>query len=904
MAVWCRLTGPVEVRIRGELADIGTPRQRCVLAVLLMEPNSVVTVSALVDRVWGDSPPASVRNTLYAHIARLRRAFGPDMEIIRRSGGYRLNLDKSAVDVHRFRQLVARARASSDEEAAELYAYALELWQGTPLADITGSWAEQTRAALVNEWAAAVLDRNTIELRRGRHAALLPELHALLADRPLDERLAAQFMLAACRSGCPAEALAVFTDIKARLADELGADPSPELRRTHELILRDDPSLGTSKPVAVTVPAELPMDVADFTGRADELDRIGRVLAKPGQVRMVAINGPGGIGKSALAVHAAHRLTAEFPDGQLYVDLQGATAGLAPLTPAEVLDRWLHTFGDNLGRAPMYLSEAAGRFRSLVAGRKLLVVLDNALDAAQVRPLLPASPGCAVLITSRRALTTLAGAEHVSLDVLSEESAVALLAPADRVAPEPLDALAIVRLCGLLPLAVRIAGARLAARPHWSLADLAGRLADERKRLDELQVADLAVRAGFAVGYDGLSTAAARLFRLIGLLDGPDFSLRTAAALADGGDVEELLYQIVDAQLLGSPAPGRYRMHDLIRLYAREFSSPDDVDARRRAFGAYLADARQASLLLHPTSTRRLPHCAGIEPSLKTPAEAIEWVDTERVNLVATVQQAPPEDAILLTAALFRPFDIRGHWADLIALLRLAATAARSTGDHRAEAQSKEDMAYVYGRSGQFDEAIAAVSEAMTIYQDSGDTTGEASCLDILGRDYMQLQRYDDAVACLTRALQISRAAGHRRGEARVLNTLGLAYQRMGQLAEAITCHTDCLEIDRDLANRYGQGVSYANLGWAHLRAGRAAEAVTHHTESVTIAREVGDRFLEAEALWGLAQSQHALGQPARALWDQAITILHEIGLLATAQATRLAAQAVPDTPEIILRST
>ncbi|MCE7004301.1 tetratricopeptide repeat protein [Kibdelosporangium philippinense] len=899
MAVWCRLAGPVEVRVRGEFADIGTPRQRCVLAVLLMEPNSVVAVSSLIDRVWGDDPPASVRNTLYAHIARLRRALGPEMEIIRRSGGYLLSVDQSAVDIHRFRQLVTRARAAGDEEASSLYGYALELWQGTPLADVTGDWATHTRAALVNEWAAAVLERNALELRLGRHAALLPELRALLAERPLDERLAAQFMVAAYRSGCPAEALAMFTDIKTRLADELGADPSPELRRTHSLILRDDPSLGTSKPVTAPVPAELLMDIPDFTGRTFEVDLLCRALAKPGPVRMVAINGPGGIGKSTLAIHAAHRLRSEFPDGQLYVDLQGATAGLAPLTPGEVLDRWLHTLGDDVGH--VHVSEAAGRFRSLVAGRKLLVVLDNALDAAQVRPLLPASPGCAVLITSRRALTTLAGAEHVSLDVLSEESAVALLAPAERVAAEPAEARAIVGLCGLLPLAVRIAGARLAVRPHWSLADLAARLADSRKRLDELQVADLAVRAGFAIGYEGLSAEAARLFRLIGLLDGPDFGVRIAAALVDGGDVEELLYEIVDAQLLGSPAPGRFRMHDLIRLYAREFPAPED--ARQRAFHAYLADARQASVLLHPSSTRRLPQCS-VEPSLTTSAEAISWVDTERANLVATVHQAAPADAIALAAALFRPFDIRGHWTDLIVLLRLAATSARSLGDAAAEAQSKEDMAYVYGRSGQYAEAIAAVGEAMAIYQESGDTTGEASCLDILGRDYMQLRRYSEAVECLTKALRISRTAGHRRGEARVLNTLGLAYQRMGQLAEAITCHTDCLEIDRDLENRYGQGVAYANLGWAHLRAGRAGEAIGHHTDGLTIAREVGDRYLEAEALWGLGQAQHALGQGARATWDQAITILHELGLLSTAEAGKLVAQSVPDTPEIIVRST
>ncbi|MFD8493694.1 BTAD domain-containing putative transcriptional regulator [Amycolatopsis sp. NPDC059657] len=908
-----RLLGPVEAVIDGEPADLGHPRQRCVLAVLLANANTLVTVDALIDRVWGQDPPASVRNTLYAHIARLRRALAgtDEIRIGKRSGGYLAEVDPGAVDILRFRKLVASARGLDDEEASKVLSEALSLWRGTPLADVAGPWVAETRPALDAEWSAAVLDRNAAELRLGRHADVLAEVRALLVKRPLDERLAAQLMLAAYRTGSPADALECFNDIRLRLAEELGVDPSAELRELHGKMLRNDPALDApAAAVPVRVPAELPPDVADFTDRQAEVERLCELLA-PGKAP-VAINGPGGVGKSALAVHVAHRLADRFPDGQLYVDLQGATAGLEPLAPAEVLDRWLHTLGGDPTRVPLDTGEAATRFRSLVAGRRLLIVLDNAATAAQVKPLLPA--GCAVLITSRVVLATLAGVTHLDLDVLSPDGAVALLgrlAGADRIAADPAQAAAVARLCGYLPLAVRIAGARLAARRNWTMSVLADRLAGQHRRLDELQVADLAVRASFTVGYQDLRADAARLFRLLGLLDGPDVSVRIAAALADCAveDAESVLDRLCDAQLLASPVPGRYRMHDLIRLYARELDDGERDAALARAFRCHLADARQTSLLLHPTSTRRLPGCPGLVSTVDTKEQAIDWVDAERANLVAAVSQLStgPDAklAIHLTAALFRPFDIRGHWQELSVTHDVAMATARRIGDRAGEAQTKEDLGYVHGHSGRFDEAISLTREAIAIWREIGDETGEASCLDILGHSYAQLERFDEAVECLLGALEISRSSGHRRGEARVLNTLGLVYQRLGKLAEAIECHTESLELDRELGNRYGEGVAFANLGWAHSRGGRYSEAIDFHHRSLDIARAVGDRYVEAEQLWGLGQASHALGDPAAAgFWRQAIVILRDIGALSTAEAAVLSEEEVPGTPEIIRRFT
>ncbi|SDY90931.1 DNA-binding transcriptional activator of the SARP family [Amycolatopsis xylanica] len=908
-----RLLGPVEAVIDGAPADLGHPRQRCVLAVLLANANTLVTVDALIDKVWGQDPPASVRNTLYAHIARLRRALAgtDEIRIGKRSGGYLAEVDPGAVDILRFRKLVASARGLDDDEASKVLSEALSLWRGTPLADISGPWVAETRPALDAEWSAAVLDRNAAELRLGRHAEVLADVRALLVTRPLDERLAAQLMLAAYRTGSPADALECFHDIRLRLAEELGVDPSLELRELHGKILRNDPTLDApSAAAAVRAPAELPPDVADFTDRQAEVDRLCELLAL-GKAP-VAINGPGGVGKSALAVHVAHRLAGRFPDGQLYVDLQGATAGLEPLAPAEVLDRWLHTLGGDATRVPLGVGEAATRFRSLVAGRRLLIVLDNAATAAQVKPLLPA--GCAVLITSRVVLATLAGVTHLDLDVLSQDGAVALLgrlAGADRIEADPDQAAAVARLCGYLPLAVRIAGARLAARRTWTMSMLAERLADQHRRLDELQVADLAVRASFTVGYQDLRADAARLFRLLGLLDGPDVSVRVAAALAGCSplDAEAVLDRLCDAQLLASPVPGRYRMHDLIRLYARELDDGERYAALARAFRCHLADARQSSLLLHPTSTRRLPGCPGLVSTVDTKEQAIDWVDTERANLVAAVSQlgAGPDAklAVQLTAALFRPFDIRGHWQELSFTHDVAMATAQRIGDRAGEAQTKEDLGYVHGHSGRFDEAISLTREAIEIWREIGDETGEASCLDILGHSYAQLERFDEAVECLLRALEISRSSGHRRGEARVLNTLGLVYQRLGKLAEAIECHTESLELDRELGNHYGEGVAFANLGWAHSRGGHYAEAIDYHQRSLDIARAVGDRYVEAEQLWGLGQAQHALGSAsATAHWHQSIAILRDIGALTTAEAVALAEEKVPGTPEVIRRFT
>ncbi|HEX6684526.1 MAG TPA: tetratricopeptide repeat protein [Candidatus Limnocylindrales bacterium] len=650
--------------------------------------------------------------------------------------------------------------------------------------------------------------------------------------------------------------------------------------------------------------AQLPAAVPWLVGRAEELKALDEFLSAQvndgspvSPVVISAIGGTAGVGKSALALHAAHRLANRYPDGQLYVDLRGATAGVEPLDPVEVLGRFLRALGVDLNAIPAEAEEAAARLRSELAGRRLLMVLDNARDAAQVRPLLPGTPGCGVLVTSRRMLTNLDGARHLHLSVLNTAQAVELLgrlAGAERVMAEQQAAAEIARCCGNLPLALRIAGARLAARPDWPLRTLAERLADQRRRLDELELTDSGVRASFAVSHQELSSgpepldhAAARAFGLLGLPDGTELGVPVAARLLDDEEprTERLLERLVDAQLLDSPSPGRYRLHDLLRLYARELAAERHPAAERAAalnrtleFNA--ATAWHTLALLRPSDPRleRMDarRCSdGLEFDDAT--EALEWLETERANLLAAVEQAagtpgiPDQIAIQLAHALFGFLLVRNYYADLERINQTALRVARRTGDRAAQAQALSDLGSAFWYLERDEQALACFRDSLAIRRQLGDRRGQAASLGNLSVLYGRQKQFAQALTCEQESLAIYQELGDHRGQAVSLGNLGIHHERLGQYDQALACQQESLTLNRELGDRRAQAVSLNNLGTVHGLLGSYEQALACLQESLAICRELGDRSVAAATLHDLGVVNHRQG-----LFDRALAFLHE----------------------------
>jgi DNA-binding SARP family transcriptional activator len=788
------ILGPLHVEDRGHPVVIRTPKQRALLAVLLMHADQVVSTDRLIELLWNGDPPIYAVRALHVHLSQLRRALDPgsagrhrDQLLARRSPGYVLIVPPGGLDLHRFEELVARARhARAEGDATRTAGHlreALGLWRGPALAGIDVPTLQHTVQRLEEARLTAMEERIDAELLLGQHGALIGELQELVVDHPMRERLCAQLLVALYRAGRQAEALATYARVRSRLVEELGIEPGTELQRLQRQILDADPALDPLPSQAGTmavrgeqrpVPRQLPADVATFTGRAAEVDRLITAVGTAGPVMISAIGGMGGIGKSALAVHAAHRLAERFPDGQLYVNLLGATANLAPLAPLEVLGRFLRALGIDARQIPAQVDEAAARFRSLVADRRLLVVLDNARDAAQVAPLLPASPGSAVLVTSRRVLATLEGAFYLHLDVLSRQEAVALLgrlAGQERLAAEPKAAEDVARWCGYFPLALRVAAARLAARPAWPVWALADRLADEQHRLDELELSDIGTRASLDVSLrelsasgDPIDRAAAAAFPLLGVPDGPDLGVPVVARLLDHTEpeTEPLLERLVDAQLLESPSPGRYRLHDLLRLYARDHAtrqhpSLDLAAALDRTLHFYVATAWHTHALLRPGDQR----LAKVERrwtrdglQFQDLAGALAWLEAERTNLVAAVGQAAARDnqraaAVQLAQALFAFLWLRSYWQDCIQINQTALSVAGQVGDRAAEGQATNDLGGVYWLQGHYAEAVASLQESLAVARELGDRYGEGNCLANFGLVHGWQGRDAQAVACL-----------------------------------------------------------------------------------------------------------------------------------------------------------
>ncbi|MDG4764938.1 BTAD domain-containing putative transcriptional regulator [Solwaraspora sp. WMMD406] len=610
-----RLLGPVDVEKAGRSLDVGPLQRRAVLAALAVDAGNPVSIDALTERVWGSQAPEAPRSALYAHVARLRRFLATadgdttPVQLNRHADGYVLDIDRQQVDLHRVGLLAEATRsatASHGDRRIVALREAMDLWRGQPLSNLAGYWAVKVRRSAESQLVSVATAWADEELRLGNAETVAGRLAPIIASNPLAEPLVALQMRALCALGRMSEALQCYAVVRTQISEQLGIEPGPRLRDLHVAVLRGELD-GTCTPGIVTtagpftaVPRQLPTDVVRFVGRASQLARIHDGLlpsTRAGSTPVAGIYGPAGVGKSALAIHAAHQVADRYPDGQMYLELRGCSVGSRPLSPTEALARLLRTLGVEMPPAAMQVDEAAALFRSLMAGRRMLLVLDNAADASQVRPLLPSGTGCGLLVTSRQPLAGLSDVCQVPVGPLAVAEAVTLLGQldvADRVAAEPEAAAAVARWCECLPLALRIAAARLVARPGWPLAELRDRLADEHRRLDTLEVDGIGLRASMDGSYQRLSDsndptarAAAEAFTVLGACGEPELSRYTAARLLARSEVyaERALERLVDAQLLETSAPGTYRMSELLRLYARERHAASQVDVIVRGGG-------------------------------------------------------------------------------------------------------------------------------------------------------------------------------------------------------------------------------------------------------------------------------------------------------------------------------
>ncbi|MBT2489058.1 tetratricopeptide repeat protein [Streptomyces sp. ISL-96] len=954
-AVRFSVLGPVRAWRGGESLNTGSPQQRALLAALLLRDGRTATASELIDAIWGEEPPSQALAAVRTYASRLRKALDPGV-LVSESGGYAIRPGSDTLDLAVAQELAAdaeKSRASGDRcQARTLINKALGLWDGEPLASVPGPYAENHRARL-EEWRLQLTEtRLDLDLEVGCHAEAISELTALTAAHPLRERLRELLMLALYRSGRQAEALAVYADTRRLLADELGVDPRPELSQLQQRILEADADL--ARPVepapsaapTVVRPAQLPASVADFTGRSSFVRELGDRLAtaETSVMAVSALAGIGGVGKTTLAVHVAHAARSHFPDGQLYVNLQGA--GSRAAEPETVLGAFLRALGTPDTSIPDTLDERAALYRSTLDGRRILVLLDNARDASQIRPLLPGTTGCAALVTSRARMVDLAGAHLVDLDVMSPEEALQLftkIVGAERVASEREAALDVVGACGFLPLAIRIAASRLAARRTWTVSVLAAKLADERRRLDELQAGDLAVKATFELGYGQLEPQQARAFRLLGLADGPDISLAAAAAVLDEPlqTTEDLLESLVDTSLLESAAPGRYRYHDLVRLYARACAERDEqppVERERalsRLLDFYLATAAEVYALERP-GDRTVAHLEPTQGSglrFTERSDALDWLHAEAGCLLSCVQQTLGRNTLrravdLLVAAK----DLAESGANS-RRYESAATAARdaaaAAGDAHAEGRARTTLTQVHitaGRFGQADEEAhhamalgraahdpwvsgnapnergiiaiyrkqftegeAYLRQAIEAFHADGNRPGEASALCNLSRIHLALGRTESAIQVVEQGIEIYDRLGLALRLANGRYALGVALTQAGRLGEALDQLTQALGIFHENRQPLWEGVTHFRVAEVHLAAHRPTLAAAHAEQAIAL-RGIGGEWRRGTVLTVLGRALQSIGQAdrARACWNEALAIYEELGSTEAAEVRAL----------------
>jgi DNA-binding SARP family transcriptional activator/tetratricopeptide (TPR) repeat protein len=920
--------GPLAAWRRGKLVAPIAAKHRVILGVLAVAPNTWVHQEALIDAVWGERSPTTAVSLVRTYVSALRRILDPkqsprDQEglVVAAGSGYRLQVTADQLDLLAFEQLAERGRAECTRGdlvgACHAYERALNLWHGELLADVDVLRNHPAAVSVRRHHATVICDYADAACAARLPDRVLPHLWDLASREPLDEKVHARLMIALASAGRQAAALKVFEDLRSRLDAELGVCPGPELAASHLRVLRQDVlptvpqaviasiSTALASEAAPAVPRELPAVARYFAGRQAELTALNSLLDQPARSaeRMLisAISGTAGVGKTAMAVYWAHQVADRFPDGQLFANLRGYDRG-QPVSAADALAGFLHALGMPDRDIPSAVDERAARYRSLLADRRILVILDNAGSAEQVRPLLPGAQACMAVVTSRDSLAGLVardGAWRLELDPLPPGDAIELLRAliGARVTAEPAAAATMAARCCRLPLALRIAAELAAARPRVPLAELAGQLDEQQRCLEFLSAGEdtsTAVRTVFSWSCRHLNHNAARMFRLSGLHPGPDLDRHAAAVLvgSTAEQAEKLLGQLVRAHLIQVTKPGRYGMHDLLRAYAAEQSGLRDSAGQRRAALTRLLDhysyvAADATDTLFPAESggrqRIRPPVAPVLP-MTDPATARAWLDAERANLVAVVAYSSvhgwPEHATRLAATLFRYLDAGGHYSEAIAIYGHARSAASQVGILSAEAEALMSLGIVDLRLGRYQQGVDHLNEALALFRDTGNHAGELRALGVMGiADFLQ-GRCRQAIGRFQLAMGLSRDIGDQPREARALNNLGLVELRQGRYQEAFGHFQQAMDRCQSIGDQADEAHVLANLGDVELRQGRYQQALAYLQQALVLFRETGNPIGEGYALtsFGDVELRQGRYQQALAYLQQALVLFRETG--------------------------
>ncbi|MEV0597497.1 AfsR/SARP family transcriptional regulator [Nonomuraea cavernae] len=908
----------MEAWYEGRRLALGGPKPRALLAALLLTPRHVVSNDRLISLLWNERPPESARALIHTYVSALRRRLadvGEGDMIERRAPGYLLHLRDGQLDREMLDRFVDEGRRALDagarEDAAVAFEAASALWRGTSLGGI-GEVLRAEAASLDEIRLKVIEERIAVQLSLGHYGDSMAELTALVGTYPQCERLRGHLMTALYALGRQSDALAVYHEGRAALHSELGIDPGPELQHLYEAMLRGQlwPPQGSSPetpavvepethPSHTVAPAQLPPDIPDFTGRTAVLADLVAQFSVAGHAPPVCvISGKAGVGKSALAVHTAHLLADSYPDGQLFADLRGG--GDSPASPQEVLTRFLRGLGIESARIPETFQERVDLYRSIMSRQRVLVVLDDVRSEQQTRPLLPGGSNCAVLVTSRGRLPGLAGAHLTDLDVLNTSAAMELFAAVvgqERVAVEPDAAADIVRLCGGLPLAVRTAGARLRTRRQWPIATMARKLSDERHRLDELSAGDLEVRSSIGLSYRLLDDQAKAAFRRLGVLGMPDFASWIVGPLLDqpAQRAEEVVERLVDAQLLDyvtTDAFGqvRYRLHDLLRVYAREQAEKEEpvaelAQAVSRVLGSWLWLITQATKRTPPGEvelrsdyTTARPVDASLAKRLL--ADPAAWLESDTPALIAAVDRAATMDLDVavcdISAAMSCSVFFAGsRVAEWRSSHDSALAAARRAGNCSGEATLLAALGQTYYELDQFTSSYQCFTQALALFAETGDNRGEAVVLVGIGGACRELSRYQEALDYLTRAADFFRlfgddtAVGHTsRVAASIHLELGAFHLSRPLLQEALTSY-------RAVGSKRGEALTLRTISLLHRALGDHSRAESLCAQALSLLRSIGDEHMAAYTQQALAKAQIRLGRGKQALpaLEQALAI-------------------------------
>lgn len=921
-----RVLGPVTAWLEDRQVNLGPPLQRATLWVLAAQAGRLVTKDRLVGALWGDAAPKTAEQSVYTYVAGLRRLLepergrrGPFTLLTQSANGYSLARDVCRTDAEDFEQRLAEARRFQAKQDLPAWLRELEaglgLWAGTALGGLPGPFCEAERTRLESLRQTAREDWADALLRLGRHQEALDAVAGLTAEAPLRERARELQMLALYRCGRQAEALDVFHDIKRLLTEHLGVDPGESLRRAYERILRADPSLAAApSATAVTAhgefvrPRQLPRDRRIFVGRAETLVRLRALLAPwdgDDPQAVVAVTGTAGAGKSTLAVHAAHAVSDHYPDGQLYLNLLGATPGVGRLNPLDLLGRLLRGLGVRSESVPSDQDEAAAMLRDRLAGRRTLIVLDDASGPEQVRPLLGLPAGNALLVTSRESFAAADDCVQLVLGRMSRSEAVTMLAKlagAERVAADPSAAAELADLCGGLPLALRLAAARLMENRHTPLTELNARLRDERRALHELESGDLAVRASLQLSHDVLAgsghepdrTAAAALCHL-GVLRTPDATPEVVAALLDAPQdaAERAVARLVRANLAEPGEQGRFRLHDLVRLFAmelaeRRLSERDRDDALDRVIGLYGTTVRLAMKLIDPHRVHPLHEFAACEPfALTGGADAFAWLERERPNILAVAAQAmgSPNSSLARSGAYLAfschwPLVYTGHHPETVTLNRQALEVGERLGDPDISALANSYIALGLGYMGRYAEALAYHRAEVDLLRTCGDAFARMRALGNLGVTLNALMMHEEALSSAREQLRIAREIGSAVGERHALGCAGEAHLGLGDTASAMAAYVEMVSLAKEAGDAMQHSDALMCMAEVYMAQDDPRSGVMLFEEALVLMRESRFRGLEARCLGNLGRAERLTGRldRARAYLQETIVVAQECG--------------------------